>query len=159
MQGRLEEEFQNLFIQLKKGMWWREEVGTQIKKFKVCYFKLKINHGKKDFNLFSKVGTISSIWGECGRSKLSGQHQSFYPLIQAPKTKPEFILCFQNFTILNCGFQIIQIPLQQISEMRGRVQRKSSKIHPKNCAQELALKRTRQDGIFGTRGPTAYGPP
>lgn len=46
-QERIKEEFQNLFIQLKTGIWWGKGARTEIKKLKACYFQLKINHDKK----------------------------------------------------------------------------------------------------------------
>ena len=53
-QERIKEEFQNLFIQLEKGILWGKGARTEIKKFKVCSFKLKINHGKKELGAFLK---------------------------------------------------------------------------------------------------------
>lgn len=85
-QERIKEEFQNLFIQLKKGIRWGKGVRTEIKKLKVCYFKLKINHKKElegffIFKILSKAGTASSVWPEGGVSKPSGQDQCFHSLI------------------------------------------------------------------------------
>lgn len=141
-QERIKEEFQNLFIQLEKGIRWGKGPRTEIKKFKVCSFKLKINHDKKELGalkkkkkILSKAGRASSVWGKGQVSKPSGQEQSFRPFIKSPKTKADSVPCFQNFTILNYSFQIIQMPLQQISERGGRLQRKSSKIYPNNCTQ------------------------
>lgn len=53
-QERIKEEFQNLFIQLEKGIRWGKGARTEIKKFKVCSFKLKINHDKTELGALKK---------------------------------------------------------------------------------------------------------
>lgn len=84
----------------------------------------------------------------------------FSPLFQPPKTKPELVTCFQNFTVLNYSFQIIQIPL--LTNFRD-VRQITKKIQ-QNIFKELytikmvAEKRTTQYGNFGTRGPANYTP-
>lgn len=70
-QERIKEEFQNLFIQLKKGIRWGEGTRTETKKFNVCYLKLKINHDLKTrtrrfafiLKILSKARTASRVWG------------------------------------------------------------------------------------------------
>lgn len=52
-QERIKQEFQNLFIQLEKGIRWGKGARTDIKQFKVCSFQFKINHDKKELGAFS----------------------------------------------------------------------------------------------------------
>lgn len=70
-QERIKEEFQNLFLQERDSV--EEESGTEMKKFRVCYFKLKINPDEKGceglvlfLRSYPRQGTISGVQGWVG---------------------------------------------------------------------------------------------
>lgn len=76
-------------------------------------------------------------------SKPSGREQSFHPFIKSPKTKADSVPSFQNFTILNYSFQIIQIPLQQIPEGEADYKENPVKYIQTTVPKMVAGQRTR----------------
>lgn len=109
-QERIKEEFQNLFIQLEKGIRWGKGARTEIKKFKVCSFKLKINH-KKELGAFyflkkkilSKAGQHLVFGGRLGEQTVR-PGAIFSPLHQVPQNKSR--LCHMLPEFYNLELQL-----------------------------------------------------
>lgn len=96
-QERIKEEFQNLFIQLEKGIRWGR-ARTEIKKFKVCSFKLKINHDKTELGALKKKKRSYLrpeehlvFGGKGGGEQTIRPGAIFSPLHQVPKTKADSV--------------------------------------------------------------------